>query len=416
LNRSEDGHNVLLAIDHPHGLESSQNVPHKRSFTAAVAAAAIERLYRHLHLAVCMIAMGLAACSTTPASLDQSKKLHLRAETSDFTELGIGTTIDKREDGRRTPQSSEFFEWWYFDGLLDAGTVIVVWFGDSWLYGKHKRTVSIEVTPPGGPTRKVLNDFDDAGTFARDHAAIHIGSHSLEGDLDNYSIHVDAAAAGGVGCDLQLHRRVPSYRPATGHIAAGDKFFAWLVAVPEGDISGTFTLDNVARKVTGSGYHDHNWGNVSPSDIFDNWWWGRGLVGSHTVIASVIRAKPSVGGNLVPLLLVGDERATGVNAYGDDLRVSEGDAVRHPDPKHERSIGSSIALSMKDGTEVRFNTSRQLLTSSDLLEDKGLAIRLAARALGMHPWYTRFISPLSLKPPGKDAMTGSGTLEYFEMK
>jgi hypothetical protein len=377
-----------------------------------------KRFSRYLSLAIGTLAIGLVACTTTHAPLSETEKLHLRVSASDFAELGIGTAIEKREDGRRTPQSPEFFEWWYFDGLLDDGTVVVVWFGDNWLYGKHKRSVSIEVTPAGGATRKVLSDFDDAGTFAKDHAAIRIGPHTFEGDLDTYTIHVDAAKTGGVGCDLVLHRRVPSYRPATGHLAASDKFFAGLVAVPEGKVSGTLTLDNATKSVVGSGYHDHNWGNVSPADIFDNWWWGRGLVGSHTVIASTIRAKKNIGGNLIPLLFVADEKGAKVNAHSDDVVVSEGEAARHPDPNHGRPIASSVTLSMKDGTQVRFNTSQQMITSSDLLkeENKRFAIRLAAKAFGVQPWYTRFISPLSLAQPGKDTMTGIGTLEYFEMK
>jgi predicted secreted hydrolase len=130
---------------------------------------------------------------------------------------------------------------------------------------------------------------------------------------------------------------VPSYRPATGHIAAGDKFFAWLVAVPEGEIRGTLTADDMTRTVTGSGYHDHNWGNVSPADIFDDWWWGRGFAGGHTVIASVIRAKPRVGGNRIPLFFVGSERATEVNAYGSEVDVSEGRRTRPTRSTNARS-------------------------------------------------------------------------------
>jgi hypothetical protein len=106
-------------------------------------------------LGAIVIAIGLAACASTPGALTDEQRLHLRAAASDFTALGIGAIIEKREDGRRTPRSSEFFEWWYFDGLLDDGTVVVIWFGDNWLYGSHQRTVSIEVTPqvcatPGG--------------------------------------------------------------------------------------------------------------------------------------------------------------------------------------------------------------------------------------------------------------------------
>jgi predicted secreted hydrolase len=55
-------------------------------------------------------------------------------------------------------------------------------------------------------------------------------------------------------------------------MSAGKQYFAWLAAVPEGKISGTISTDKVTREVTGSGYHDHNWGNVSPAALFDGWW------------------------------------------------------------------------------------------------------------------------------------------------
>src|ERR1700689_491628 len=86
------------------------------------------------------------------APMSNDAKLHLAAAPDDFKALGIGKEIEVREDGRRTPISSDYFEWWYFDGLLDDGTVVVVWFGDNWLYGSHKRAVNIELTPPGKPT------------------------------------------------------------------------------------------------------------------------------------------------------------------------------------------------------------------------------------------------------------------------
>jgi predicted secreted hydrolase len=203
-----------------------------------------------------------AACGSCTAPISNDAKLHLAAALEDFKALGIGKEIEVREDGRRTPQSSDYFEWWYFDGLFDDGSVFVVWFGDNWLYGSHKRALNIDLTPPGKPTWHIVRTFDDPGAFSSDHADVQIGPHSFKGDLDTYTIHVDAAETGGVGCDLTLRRRVPSYRPGTGYIEAGDRFFAWLVAVPEGSVTGTLTADGVTRQVTGSGYHDHNWGNV----------------------------------------------------------------------------------------------------------------------------------------------------------
>jgi hypothetical protein len=360
------------------------------------------------------MAAALASCAGAAASGDE--KLHLATAPADYAALGVGKQIAIREDGRRTPRSNDTFEWWYFDGLLDDGTVVVVWFGDNWLYGSHKRAVDIELTPPGKPTRRVMRTFEAPGSFATDRTDVEIGPHWFKGDLDTYSIHVDPAETGGVGCDLTLRRRVASYRPATGYIEAGQRFFAWLVAVPEGAITGTLTADGVTRQVTGSGYHDHNWGNVSPAKLFDNWWWGRARSGDYTIIASEIHGKPDVGGTSIPLFFVGDDQQVEVNAFGSEVSTAEGRPVRHPDPRHRRPIGSSIAFMTADGSRAEFRISDQLLTSASLLADQPFAVRTAAGVMGMRPWYTRFQSPVTLSLAGQSPAAGRGTLEYFEMK
>ena len=132
-----------------------------------------------------------AACGSCTAPISNDAKLHLAAASEDFKALGIGKEIEVREDGRRTPQSSDYFEWWYFDGLFDDGTVFVVWFGDNWLYGSHKRALNIDLTPPGKPTRHIVRTFDDPGAFSSDHANVQIGPHTFKGDLEIYAIHVE---------------------------------------------------------------------------------------------------------------------------------------------------------------------------------------------------------------------------------
>ncbi len=368
-------------------------------------------------LAMAALTLGaLAVAWGARAAPPDGDKLHVAAAPEDFKALGIGPTIEVREDGRRTPRSPEFFEWWYFDGLLDDGTVAVIWFGDNWFYGSHKRAVTIELTPPGQPTQRIMRSFDDAGAFAGDRADVQIGPHSFKGDLQTYAIHVDADETGGVGCDLALSRRVASYRPATGHIKAGDKFFAWLVAVPEGAVSGTLTSGGVTRQVTGSGYHDHNWGNVSPADLFDNWWWGRGKSGSHTLIIADLHGTPAVGATRVPLFFVADEHQVQVNAYGSDVTAVEGGPVRHPDPNHERPIGSGVSFAVADGSRAEFRISNRLLTSRNLLASRSFITRTGAALLSKKPWYTRFASPITLQLPGQSPRDGEGTLEYFELK
>src|ERR1700675_3271446 len=188
------------------------------------------RWARFMVVAVAALAVSLAACAVAPPSDDQ--KLHVAATPADYATLRLGQKIAIWEDGRRTPSSPDTFEWWYFDGLLDDGTVVVVWFGDNWFYGSHNRAVTMELTPPGKPTRRVMRTFEEPGSFSSESADIKIGPHQFKGDLDTYSIHVDSAETGGVGCELTLRRRVASYRPATGYIEAGGKFLPWLLPRP----------------------------------------------------------------------------------------------------------------------------------------------------------------------------------------
>jgi len=380
-----------------------------RKYRSATAARA--RLWL---VGVALGALAVACCSCA-APISNDAKLHLAASPEDFKALGIGKEIEVREDGRRTPKSSDYFEWWYFDGLFDDGTVFVVWFGDNWLYGSHKRALNIDLTLPGKPTRHIMRTFDDPGAFSTDHADVQIGPHTFKGNLETYAIRVDAAETGGVGCNLTLRRRVASYRPATGYMEAGDKFFAWLVAVPEGAVTGTLTADRATRQVTGSGYHDHNWGNVSPANLFDNWWWGRGRTGGYTIIAADMHGKAAVGGTRIPLFFVGDDHQVQVNAYASDVSVVEGVPVRHPDPKHERPIPSGVSYATTDGSRAEFKISDRLVKSADELSDQSFFIKTAAAIMGKKPWYTRFVSPITLELPGQSPREGEGTLERFEL-
>ena len=356
---------------------------------------------------------GVTGLGAAPAP---DRKLRMADRPEDYKALGISQEIRVSEDGRRTESRPENFEWWYFDGLLDDGSVVVIWFGDNWFYGTHKRAISIEVTAPGGQPQRIMKTFDEPGAFARDRADVRIGPHRFEGDLKTYSIHVDAAQFDGMGCDLVLRRRVASYRPGTGHMMAGDRFFAWFVAVPEGAVSGDLTIGGVTRKVSGSGYHDHNWGNVSPRDLFEGWWWGRGHSGGNTMIASELYGRPDVGGTNIALMYVGDEASVKVNAFGEAVTASEGPRIRHPDPKHTRPIAGSISFATQAGDRVEFRASDRLLTSANLLDRAPAITRFLGRLIGMKPWYTRFKSKASLTLRGQPAGEGEGTLERFEFK
>ena len=76
------------------------------------------------------------------------------------------------------------------------------------------------------------------------------------GNLNKYSIALDPDDFDGFGFNLNLQSLVGPYRPQDGIIQAGDDYFAWLAAVPNGDVDGTITINGKEKKIKGSGYHD----------------------------------------------------------------------------------------------------------------------------------------------------------------
>jgi hypothetical protein len=366
---------------------------------------------RTMHSALTvMIAVSVTSCS------DASREpLHLRTSSLDYSSLGLTPgKVEGWEDGRRTAPDEKSFEWWYFDALMEDGTAVVVVFSDNFAQD-HKRGVSLELTTPDGKHRTCNTKFDEPGVFGKDHTFVKIGENSFEGDLDTYSIKVSADNPQHLGVDLVLKRRFPSFRAATGQLTSGPAYFAWLNAVPGGTVTGTITIGGKVMATSGEGYHDHNWGNVPISDLLDRWWWGRASVGQHRIVTYEIHGKKGVGGTNIGLYYVGTEDRMEINAVGDQVAVSEGPLVKHPDPKHERSIPASVTFAA-NGATSNFSISGPMLLSLDMLAEQPWSTKLVAGALGMKPRYTRLQSPVSLSVAGRPMEKGTGILEYYELQ
>lgn len=360
--------------------------------------------------AAALTALSLASCGQS-----SREPLHLLAAASDYRDLGLTPgKVQRWEDGRRTAPDEKSFEWWYFDALMEDGTAVVVVFSDNFAQD-HKRGVSLELTTADGRHRAYNRKFDEPGVFEKDRTFVKLSENTFEGDLDTYSIKVSADNPQHLGVDLVLKRRFPSFRAATGRLSSGPTYFAWLNAVPGGTVTGTLIIDGKAMAVSGEGYHDHNWGNVPPSDLLDKWWWGRASVGQHRIVTYEIHAKKAVGATSIGLYYVGTEDGIEVNAVGDQVAVSQGPLVKHPDPKHERLIPASISFAA-NGTTSNFSISGPMLLSVDMLADQPWWAKLGARAVGMKPRYTRFQSPTSLSAAGRPIETGTGILEYYELQ
>lgn len=366
-----------------------------------------------------LLVLTCVGCAHGPNTIAPEEVLRFLDAPEDYERLGLTEHIAVTEDGRHTRPGSDEYEWWYLDGVADDGTVVVVWFGDNWLVGTHTRQVSIEVTAPGKPTRRALFSTKAAGEYAKEKADVHIAGHSFVGDLLNYEIKVDAADTGGLGCDLTLKRRVPSYRPGTGYMGTSQHYFAWLVAVPEGELSGTLMVDGQPIRFHGSGYHDHNWGDVPPWDLMRNWWWGRGHVDGRTVVMADLRPAAGRGDASLPLLFVASPEGVSLNVYGSKVNLAEGPLRAHGDLKHEAPIADSVTLTTPQTTDaaptVRFVREASPITSYDLLMATAAPWRWLARLAGRSPWYTRWSSRVSIENQGQ-ALQGTGTLEFMDFE
>ncbi|MBL9039879.1 MAG: hypothetical protein JNG84_15280 [Archangium sp.] len=359
-----------------------------------------------------IVLLGLVVgCSHAP--------LRMRTGADDAAALKLGPVVSPVEDGRRRAPGTDEYEWWYLDGVADDGTVVVVWFGDNWLVGTHSRRVSIEVAPPGQPTRKGAYVTDDPGSFAAERADVHIGNNTFAGDLVRYRVTVDAAQAQGLGCDLTLDARVAPFRPGTGLIASGDQFFAWLAAVPEGALAGSLVIDGKTVRFEGSGYHDHNWGNVEPWALMRGWWWGRGQVGDQTVVMSELRPAEGLGDTNLPLVFIGDRSGSKVFRHAAELKLVEQPGSAHGDPAYEKGpVPQGVSLVPVGGdaaATVRFTRHGAPLTSADLLGGSSAFVRMLARIAGRSPWYSRWASEVTIEGPS-GVTRGEGTLEYMEFQ
>src|SRR6266849_3472787 len=97
------------------------------------------------------------------------------------------------------------------------------------------------------------------------------------------------------------------------------------------------------------------------------------------------------------------------------LSAVQGGPVRHPDPMHERPIPSGVSFATGDGSRAEFKISDRLLKSANQLSEQSFFIKTAAAIMAKKPWYTRFVSAITLKLFGQSPREGEGTLEYFEL-
>ncbi len=314
--------------------------------------------------------------------------------------LGLSEHINPWEDGLRTDGSPGTYEWWYFDAHLSDGSTLVIVFYTKPITendGPLAPAVQVDLTRPDGTKTSASLAFEP-GQFSSStqQCDVRIGPNSFVGDLHQYHLVVKLPQ---ISADLTLTGEVPSWRPKAGHIAFGahdEKYFAWLPSVPQGRVEGTLTHDGHTEAVTGSGYHDHNWGNASILELMHDWYWGRARLNDYSVIASFITAEAAYGHTTFPIFML----AKGERVIADDaskVRFTATDV--HVDGLTGKPVASKLVYDYLDApTHYRVTFTRhQDIVRSQLIESLHGLKRVAAGLIGFDAAYLRFTGEVKLE-------------------
>ncbi|MBR2070874.1 MAG: hydroxyneurosporene dehydrogenase [Clostridia bacterium] len=204
------------------------------------------------------------------------------------------------EDGARVDGKKGSYEWWYYDSHFPDGTIMVIFFYSKSpiaVDGPIKPMATIELTLPDGTLySEEVHATIDQSYYAKDKCHVKVGDCYTIGDLKHYDVVFKGKT---ISAKLTLDGTIPAWRSQTGSIFFGDKeehYFAWLPAIPEGVAVADVVYDGgKLLHLEGTGYHDHNWGNISMLKLMHHWYWGRAKIGDYKVISAWITGEKKYG-------------------------------------------------------------------------------------------------------------------------
>jgi hydroxyneurosporene synthase CrtC len=206
------------------------------------------------------------------------------------------TDIEPWEDGLRSIFGPGTFEWWYFDAILvdesDRKFTCVLMFLTNrpfiWT-GKVVPMLSFAIGKPDGTFVSVSTTFDSSDFSQPPLPAgldLKIGLNSAKGSLNVITIYaegtghvydqnLDQIGQESISANLTLEGLMPAFRIGPPNLTS-PPFLAEQVIMPSGNAGGQLTVGASTHTVTGSCYHDHQWGPCNASlskafkDIVDN--------------------------------------------------------------------------------------------------------------------------------------------------
>ena len=352
------------------------------------------------------------ACSTVYLGKNNYDKFNPKIQ-SDI----LGDKVLLWEDGMRTNLDNGEYEWWYFDAKLDDGSIIVAYF---WTLKAVKDIfyIGVNYNSVDGSSYKKIKFFKKKQiSISKNQCDLKYGENIFKGNLDEYKIKINPDDFDGFGFDITLKSNIPSYRPQDGVISAGDDYFAWLAAVPNGTVDGTMTLGDKSIIINGDGYHDHNWGNIPLQRLFDDWTWFRGTVGDYTIIGFELNTTDIRGGYSIPGLFIGDSTGIVYESYGQNgIFTAKENLISDLYKKNNETFFSKFKMMTTDNYYLEID-GYEVIENLALFEVSNIPIvPLIFKFSSIDPYYTRYKSSVMLSLPNGETITGDAVLEIMDLK
>jgi hypothetical protein len=308
-------------------------------------------------------------------------------------------TLRPEEDAPHRPETPEYYEWWYFDHHFDNGyTAVAVFHRATAFLPSRPPSVEITVITPNGTELRSFRTLP-AQEFhiADDRADIRAGEDFVRDATRRYEIRAVGQTAQGVriGMHTTLDGVLPGWKFGESKtVVDGRDGFAWVVPLPRAHCRGTLYVGSEELPVVGTGYHDHNWGQISLSRLLSYWHWGRIYAGDLTCIyADVVGRRRQAG---IPtgllMLAIGDRIIFNTSR----VRIEEREIAFSP--QANRTYPRSLRITSEmDGAPLELDIrSKELVGAYDFLATLS-PLRRRLYRLFTRPAYLRHRSDVHLR-------------------
>ncbi|MDR1250284.1 MAG: hypothetical protein LBK63_13410 [Treponema sp.] len=330
-------------------------------------------------------------------------KSRLGALPEHYARLGLERgEIAPWEDGTRTNSGEKgTYEWWYFDSHLDDGTSLVIVFYTKSMMSPQTAPdpqVTFRLNTPGEVEYSGVYRPAKGETFSasKEFCDVRMGHCYSRGNLREYEIYYRDKTT---EAKVTLQSNVPPWRPETGYIFFGEndeRYFAWLPSVPEGQVTAEITRNGTTVRKSGTGYHDHNWGNINMRKVMHRWYWGRARAGDYRVITSYIWAEKKYGYNEFPIFMIAKENRI-LADDGAKLRfIQEGQFIEKETGKPVHDILVYDYHNGGDHYRVSYRRGESIL-NFPMVNDIHGVLRFLARLSGFDGAYHRFTGDVAVE-------------------